>query len=129
VCLISICALTQQQGKLIGLDLANLLVIGNRELSPHAHSPAWVQNCTQNALQSRETEVEESWADNILESIVCGEVITLAPLSIGIHMGAYYCEDWVTELAWFWQDGGGTVRRTWAGESTMPDHFLERIPV
>jgi hypothetical protein len=94
------------------LRLATILVIGIKESSPHPSAPAWVQYCpTREGLDAAE-EASALTAAQSISTVVEQASVTdhRLRLSVGVHIGPYYCRDWLEELIWF-EGGGITPRR------------------
>ncbi|ORY17858.1 hypothetical protein BCR34DRAFT_583421 [Clohesyomyces aquaticus] len=98
---------------LSGLGLSDILVIGNEEASPSAFSPAWVQYCPQSRKEKDVVDSAKLAAEQVCRSVHRGRMggWRSGAVTVGVHLGAFYCRDWLRELNFFEGNRRAEARR------------------
>ena len=92
--------LTGRKSSLPLACIATFLVIGIEDTSPHPSAPAWVRHCPNRKGNGEDAASLAAASESIFrvaERASESDGI-LRRFHVGIHMGPYYCSDWVHEM-------------------------------
>lgn len=101
--------------------ISALLVIGMKESSQHPSSPAWVRYCTHRDGSEQDRTAISETVDRMFKIIdrISDPEIIVRDLSIGIHVGPYYCTSWMRETPFY----------RWSRDKMLRRVALDSIPL
>ena len=100
-----------------------MLIIGLEDAAPHPSSPAWIRHCPHRDGSEEDRNCIPAIANFLFANMgrVSESEERRQPLTVGIHIGAYYCDQWAKEITNYSRCGGDAHRHVTEESSLAQD--------